>query len=107
MLRDAARERKEKRDEHQGQRDDGENDVAGEQREIERAEGGVERIADVAVQRVVRDVADQKQRGEDEGRDHRRAVLLDVVRADEGVADEQRRGGEAVEDALSAGRKAY
>ena len=65
----------------------------------------MERIAHVAVQRVVRDVADQKQRGEDESRDHGRAMLLDAVRADEGVADEQSRGGEAVEDRVDGGQE--
>ena len=105
VLRDAAGEREEKRDEDQRQSDDGQNDVAREQREIKRAEGGVERIADVAVQRVMGDVAHEKQRGEDEGRDHRRAVLLDVVRADEGVADQERSGGEAVEDCVHGGQE--
>ena len=61
--------------------------------QVNGAEGGVGRVADVAVQRVVQDVADQKQRGEAEGRDHRGAMRLDVARADEGVADEQGRGG--------------
>ena len=67
--------------------------------QIERAQGRVKRIAHVAVQRVVRDVADQKQCGEDECRDHGARGALDAVRADEGVADEQGRGGKAVEHA--------
>ena len=53
VLRDAAGEREEKCDEDQGQGDDGQNDVAGEQRRDRTCGGGVERIADVAVQRVV------------------------------------------------------
>jgi len=105
VLPDAAGEGKEKGDQHQRQRHDGENDVAGQQRQIDGAQGCVEGIANVAVQGVVRNVTDQKECGEEEGGDHGGAVGFDAVGADEGVADEQRRGGEAVEDGVEGGQK--
>ena len=73
--------------------------------EIESAKGRVDRVADIAVQRVVQDVADQEQGGKDEGRDHRCAVRCNAARADERIADEQRRGGKAVEDRIERGQK--
>ncbi len=105
MLRNAAAERKEKCDQHQWQRHDGEDDVAGKQWQVDRPQSRVCRVAHIAVQRVVQDVADQKQRGEAEGGDHGRAMRLDIARPDEGVADEQGSGRQAVEDCVQRGQK--
>ena len=68
--------------------------------QIKRAERGVNWVADVAVQRVVRNVSDEKQCGECKCRNHRGAMLANAARADECVADEQGRGGKAVENGI-------
>ena len=105
VLGNAAGKRKEEGDEHQRQSDDRQNDVARQERQVHGAQRRMERVANVAVQRVMRDVADQKQRGKDEGRDHERAVGLDFAGADEGVTDEQGGGAKAVEYSVERGKK--
>jgi hypothetical protein len=105
MLREAPGERKEERDQHHGQRHNSQDDVACQQRQVERAQRCMGGVPDVSVQRVVNDVAHQKERGEDERRDHQGAVSGNFARADESVADEQRHGGEAIEDGVQPGQK--
>ena len=105
MLGNAAGEREEKGDENQRQSDDGQQDVAGEKRQIKRAQGRVGWVADVAVQSVMKNVADEKERGEGKGGEHGGTMGRDAVGADEGVADEEGDGAEAVERGVEGGKK--
>ena len=103
VLRKAAGERKEEGDQDQRQRDYSQNNVAGEERKIKRAIGGKGGITDVSVECVVKDVAHEKERGEEECRDHGSAVGGNVACADRGQADEQSRSAEAVEQGIERG----
>ena len=105
VLADAAGEREEEGYEDQRERDDGEENVAAEEPEIKGAKGGSGGVLYVSVQRVVQDVADQKERGEDKGGDHGRAVPGDFAGLDEGEADEQGDGAEAVQDGVERRQK--
>ena len=65
------------------------DDVRDQNREVDRPHEALAREAHRADLRVIHDIADQKERRGDEGRDHHRAVLRDPPRADQHVADEQ------------------
>src|SRR5579872_2439575 len=105
VLRKAAREREEKGDKNEWQRDHSEQDVTCKQPEIEGAIRDVQRVADVAVQRVVEDVAHEKQARKGESRNHGCAMGCDAAGTNEGVADEQENGGEAVENGVQRGKE--
>ena len=105
VLRKAAGERKEQGDQEKRQRDYGQHNVAGEERKIKRTIGGKGGITDVSVERVMKDVAHEKERGEDECCDHGSAVGGNLACADKGKADEQSRGAEAVEQGIERGQK--
>jgi len=79
----ASAEREEKRRQHHGQRHDGKNDVAGQDRKVEGADRAEVREASVAVQGMIDDVADQEERGKSKRKEHARAVGLPVPVLDE------------------------
>jgi hypothetical protein len=62
--------------------------------------------AHIAMQPVVGDVADEEERGEGEGGEHGGAVRRDLLALDEGEADDQRDGAEAVEERVERGQEA-
>ena len=63
------------------------------------------RVTNVAVQIVMEDVADEEERGEEEGRDHGCAVSGYFAGADEGESDKKRRGAQAVEHGVERGER--
>jgi len=79
MQGEAAGQRKEESDEHHGQSDDGEDDVAGQDGKIQRAHRAMAGEDRISVQRVVDDVADQKCGREDESQQHAGAMGVAVA----------------------------
>ena len=102
---DAAGEREKEGDENERESQRGQDDVAGEERKIEDAECGVNGIANVAVESMVEDVADEEEGGEGKGREHGRAMSGDAMGANEDVTDENGSSAEAVEDSVEAGQE--
>ena len=102
MGREAAGEREEEGDEDQRKREDGEDDVGGEELPVERPPGAEAVEVGFAVEGEVDEVGDEEDRGEEEGCEHRGAVQRDAAGADEAVAEEQRDGRERVEDGVDA-----
>ena len=60
----------------------------------------------LAVKIEVDEVGDKEDRREEEGGEHRRAVLRDAAGADEAVAEDQRDGREGVEDCVDQRERA-
>lgn len=100
MLRKAARKREKEGDQHEGESRSGENDVTGEEWQVDGAIRGVEGVAYISVQIMMQDVADEKQGGENECSDHRRAMGGDSPRANERKPDEESYCAEPVEDGI-------
>jgi hypothetical protein len=88
--REAARQREEECRQHYRQRDDGKDDVAGQNGKVQRPHRAVTGKYRVPVQRMVHDVADQKNGGEREGQQHARAMCFLVAMLDEIQSDAQR-----------------
>ena len=88
VLRKAASDRKEEGDQDQRQRDYGQNNVAAKEQKIKRTIGGKGGITDVSVERVMKDVAHEKEHGEEECRDHRSAVGGNPACTDKGKAED-------------------
>ena len=91
-------EREKKSDENHRQSDHGETDVRDEQREIEVTNGDRALKAHIAMEGVVRDVADEEKGGKNKCREHGRPVLADAPRADEVETGDEGDGREGVEE---------
>lgn len=60
----------------------------------------------LAVKGKVREIGDQKDRGEEEGCEHGCTMLLDAAGSDVDEADEESNGAEGVEDCVEQGQRA-
>jgi hypothetical protein len=103
---EAAGEREKECGEDHGQRDDGKNDVAGQNAEIKRADRAVAGKNCVTVQSVVHDVADQKSGRERESYEHAIAMRFLVPMFDEIKSHAKRDGAQSVQERVQ-GRKEH
>ena len=72
---------------------------------VHRSKSRMDRVVNIAMQRVMQDVADQEQRREHERRDHRRAMGRNAPRADEREPDQQRRRAQPVQHRIERRQK--
>jgi len=85
---------------NQGQCDHTQENMADKDSKVDRLDQTVARIMTLAMQRVIHDVADQKQRREAEGGEHGCPVRRNSLCSNEGVADEQGRGAQSIEERI-------
>ena len=81
------------------------NDMADEDGQVDGADGAVARENHIPVERMVGDVADEKQRREGEGGHHRGAMAADLAMANEVKTGQQRDDAKAVQDSIQRGQK--
>src|SRR5271157_3995516 len=96
----ATAEREKKSNENQRQGHDRKTDVRNEQRKIDVTNRALALKAHVAVEGVIGDVGDEKNRGKDKRRKHGRPVLADALGADEAETGDEGDGGEGVEQGV-------
>src|SRR5579871_1182017 len=106
MDRKAASEREEKRDEDQRERQHRKNNVRCEELPVEGPPGAEPVEVRFAVEIEVDEVGDKEDRREEEGREHRSAVLRNAAGTDKSVAEEQRDGRESVQDRVDQRERA-
>lgn len=95
--REPACQREKKSYQHHGQRDDGKEDVAGQDGKVQRAHRAVAWENRIAVQSVVHDIADEKYGREGEGQQHAQAVSFPVSMLDEIKSQAKRHRAQSVQ----------
>ena len=103
--REPARQREKERREHHRQRDDGKDYVAGQNGKVQRAHRAVAGKNRVAMQRVVHDVADEKNRREREGQQHAGAMRFPVVMFDKIQSHAECNGAQSIQKRVEGRQK--
>ena len=85
---ESSAQREKESNENHRQRHHGEDDMGDKQRKVDEANSSFALKVHLAVQGIVGDIGHDKKRRENERREHRRAVGVDVLRANEQKADE-------------------
>jgi hypothetical protein len=100
-----AREREKESDQDHGQGDDGKNHMAGQNGKVQGAHRSVPRKERVAVQRVIGDVTDQKNRRKYERKKHAITMRFPVAMFDEVKADAKCDRARAIQERVESGEK--
>jgi hypothetical protein len=95
------------RAEDQRQRDHREADVGDEDEEVDGANPAVTRKQSVAVEEVIGDIADQKERGKASSADHETHVREAIATADIDVTADEAESAERVEDSVRGGKREH